>query len=517
MIDNVQKIVAEEIDPATESKNLSEDSYKKLPYNIDAEQYILGSILLNNEFINRVADFLLPEHFFETIHQRIFEVILNLYDKGISASPISLQNHFQDDEALKELGGSEYLAKLCSLAGSIVNVKDYGRIVYNLYISRKLIEFSQETINDAYKATGSERASEQIETPEGKLFALASEGNIESSFASISTSVKTAIEYADAASKLKGSISGVATNFSDMDNLLGGFNKSDLIILAARPSMGKTALALNFAYNGAEFLKNRYEADLKKYAELEIEERGEEPKKGSVGFISLEMSAEQLATRMLSMDTGINASNIRRGKLSKTSQKDEFKKLLNASNKLNELPIFIDDTPALSISAVRTRARRLKRKYNLELLIVDYLQLLRGVGRKSQDSRVQEISEITMGLKAIAKELNIPVIALSQLSRQVEQRADHRPQLSDLRESGSIEQDADIVMFIYREAYYKEREKPSETETEQILKWQEEMDKVDSLSEIIIAKNRNGPIDNVQLYFDKSTTRFANYAEGFDS
>jgi replicative DNA helicase len=494
------------------------DNIKQNPYNIDAEQIILGALLNNNETLNKVADFLLPKHFYEPLHQRIFEAIMSYTDKGIRADIITLKNKFEADEAMQELGGvNSYLGTLSALATGLVGIRDYAQIVYNLYISRSLIEIAEETLESSYSSTGHENAAEQIERPENKLFTLASEGDVESNFTAISKSVKNALEIADLASKSDSSQTGIPSKLSDLDNLLGGFNRSDLLILAARPSMGKTALALNFTMNAAESLKERHDRDMKKWRkDREDNPALEQPKIGSIGLISLEMSAEQLANRLLSIKTGINASDIRRGKLSKSEHNDEFAKLIRAAGEIDSLPIFIDDTPALSISAIRTKARRLKRKNNLSFLIIDYLQLIRGVGKKSQENRVQEISEISMGLKAIAKELDIPVIALSQLSRQVEQRADKRPQLSDLRESGSIEQDADIVMFIYREAYYKEREKPSEAELDAMTKWQEDMAKIDNVSEVIVAKNRNGPINNVRLFFDKNTTKFSNYAEGYN-
>ncbi len=482
---------------------------KKPPYNIEAEQFIVGAILNNNESINKVADFLLADHFYEPLHQKIYQAITGLYEKGIIANPVTLKNHFSNDPAMEEAGGANYLLRLTGLAGGIINVRDYAWIVYNLHISRSLINIGEELLEDAYNSTGEKNASSQIEKPEGMLFNLASTGYSDTNFTPIRNSLQTAIRVADLASKRDGAISGIQSSFKDIDALLGGFNKSDLIILAARPSMGKTALAINFAFNAAKYLKTEYEKQLEEY-KLNPQS-AEEPKLGSVGVISLEMSAEQLATRMLSMKTDINAANIRRGKLNKSPHNDEFRKLLDASSELQGLPMFIDDTPALSISAIRTRARRLKRRHELSMLVIDYLQLIRGVEKKSEASRVQEISEITMGLKAIAKELDIPVIALSQLSRQVEQRPDKRPQLSDLRESGSIEQDADIVMFIYREAYYKEREKPSDDDMEAMQRWQETMSKIDNVSDILISKNRNGPIGNVRLFFDKNTTRFGNF------
>jgi len=503
------KKISENTNSSAESSN-----FKQMPHNIDAEQIIIGSLLINNESINKVGDFLLAEHFYQPIHQKLYATIHGLYDKGIIADPVTVKSSIQNDEAFTQVGGDEYLGHLLSLASGAMNLKDYGLYVYNLFISRSLIEISQDTIDDAFSSTGEERASKQIEAPEAKLFKLASEGQVESTFMPLKGSVTEAIRIAEIASRNDGLISGIPSKFIDMDNLLGGFNRPDLLILAARPSMGKTALALNFTLNAAEELQKLYKKQLEDFQNSEDRNNKDlQPKLGSVGFISLEMSAEQLSTRMLSMKTGINASSIRRGKLSRHERNDEFAKLIKASNDLADVPIYIDDTPALSISAVRTRARRLKRKYDLQFLVVDYLQLLRGSSKQAETNRVLEISEITMGLKAIAKELSIPVLALSQLSRAVEQRPDHRPQLSDLRESGSIEQDADIVMFIYREAYYKEREKPSDDNIEQMQQWQETMDRIDNISEVIIAKNRNGPISNVKLFFDKNTTRFTDFTE----
>ena len=490
-------------------KEAAEANIKKLPSNLDAEQYVLGCLLNDNENINKIGDFLREDHFFEPIHGKIFRSIINLYDKGIQANPVTLQNHFQQDEAFSTIGGSSYLINLCSISSGILNIKDYALIIYNMATSRSLINICNETLEECYNSTGETTTSEQIEIPEGKLFSLASTGYSEKGFNPLKHSLAEVLKSAELAAKNKGGLSGVPSKFTDIDNLLGGFNKSDLVIIAARPSMGKTALALNFAVNTADSLNQKYQDEIKAYQQ-DKSKFIEEPKKGSVGFFSLEMSSEQLATRMIAMKSGLNAFSIRQGRLNKSPNNDEYEKLINAYKEMEDTPIFIDDTPALSVSAIRTRARRLKRKHNLQVLFVDYLQLLRGVNKKSQESRVQEISEISMGLKAIAKELDIPVIALSQLSRQVEQRADKKPQLSDLRESGSIEQDSDIVMFIYREAYYKEREKPSEENQEQMLKWQEEMERIDNISEIIVAKNRNGPINSVRIYFDKNTTKFNN-------
>ncbi len=505
-------------------------SYREVPYNIEAEQIVLGAVLTNNEALNRIADFLRDDCFYEPVHRDIYSAIEQMNDKGLIASPVTLKNRFDKHEALSDVGGANYLAKLAGLASGIVNIKEYALIIYNLSISRQLIDIGEDMVNNAYSSSGEERASSQIEYSEQKLFNLASEGSSDSNFENIKLSVTKAIEMADHASKRDGAISGIPTKFLDLDELLGGLHNSDLIILAARPSMGKTALALNVALNAAQWLKQDHTEKMKQYeASLGGNNNTPEPAPmGAVGFISLEMSADQLSTRLLSMESAINAINIRRGKLSP----DDFENLVRASNTLHQLPIYIDDTPAQTIAAVRTRARRLKRKHNLALLVVDYLQLLRGVSKHSQQSRVQEISEITMGLKAIAKELDIPVLALSQLSRAVESRDDKRPQLSDLRESGSIEQDADLVLFIYREAYYLERKRPAipnypdnpspeniaahQAALEILGAWEESevgqrFKEIQNRTEIIVSKHRHGPIGNVTLVFDHSTTKFKNF------
>lgn len=489
---------------ATKESVKPEENYRQPPHNIAAEQTVLGAILTNNRALDKIGDFLEAGHFFEPVHKRIFEAILGFNERELVANPVTLKNRFDNDEALKELGGAAYLSQLAGMASGIIDIRDFARIVYNMAISRELIGIGEDMVNEAYQNDGKEQGSEQIERFEQQLFTLATEGASEGNFTPFNHSLTEAIENATRAAENQGNISGIPTRLRDLDTLLGGLHNSDLVILAARPSMGKTALALNIASNAAKILKEE--------AELPENKQNPEFKMGSVGVMSLEMSAEQLATRMLSIETGINAGDIRRGKLSPTArsrgEKSDFQKLIEANKELYELPIYTDDTPALSISAVRTRARRLKRKYNLSLLVIDYLQLLRGVGKHSESSRVQEISEITMGLKAIAKELNIPVLALSQLSRAVESREDKRPQLSDLRESGSIEQDADMVMFIYREAYYVERKKPEEG-TEKFTQWLQDMDRCHNTADVMVAKNRNGPIGNVRLFFDQTTTRFS--------
>jgi len=488
-----------------------ETPYRELPYNAEAEQVLLGSILTNNELLNRIADFLTAEHFYEPVHKRIYEAISRYLERGLAATPVTLKTQFDKDEALVDIGGATYLTKLAGLSTGIINVLDYARIIYDLSLRRSLIEIGGDLVNDAYKDDETTPlAADQIEKVEHRLFSLASEGLSERAFQHLKSSLAEAIIRAEFALKNQGGISGVPTGLLDLDKLLGGMHKSDLIIIAARPSMGKTALAINVALNAADaFLK---EQQHKKETETEpdfVEKEKNLPK--SIGFFSLEMSAEQIASRLLSMKSGINSSNIRRGRLDK--DKREFQKLVEANQELYQLPFFIDETPAISISALRTRARRLKRKHNLGLLVVDYLQLIRGVGDAGKANRVQEVSEITQGLKAIAKELDIPVVALSQLSRQVETRDDKRPQLADLRESGTIEQDADVVMFIYREAYYVEREKPQEA-SEKFPAWQEKMEKINNIAEIMVAKHRNGPIGNVELFFDKFLTTFGNLDKG---
>lgn len=483
-------------DIQTKPAEKEELSYREVPYNIQLEQQLLGAVLTDNNALNQISDFFLPEHFYVEVHQRIFAKILEMNAKGMPSTPVTLKAHFDSDPALETEGGAGYLVKIAGLASNIINVKEFATILHNYAISRDLIHVGENIVNTAYDAKGDEPANRQIEVAEQELFNLANTGVVDRGFTALSVSLTQSIETANAAAKREDAISGVPTGFIDLDKFLGGMQKSDLIILAARPSMGKTALAMNLAINGCKALYKEHE-----------ESNGEVEKK-AVGFFSLEMSSEQLATRLLSMETGIGSNNIRRGNLKKGQYGDEFEKLVRANQELYQLPLFIDDTPALSISAVRTRARRLKRKHNLGLLVIDYLQLLRGTTVVSQNNRVQEVSEITMGLKAIAKELDIPVIALSQLSRKVEERDDKRPQLADLRESGSIEQDADIVLFLYRAAYYKARQKPQEG-TDKFVAWQEEMDQINNLSEVIISKHRNGPIGTVELHFDGMTTKFS--------
>lgn len=477
------------------AKDGAEDVYRQPPSNVEAEQALLGAILINNDQLNRMGDMLHADHFYEPIHQRIFLAILNFHDRGMIASPVTLKHYFEQDEALKDHGGGQYLVKLAAAAIHVINIRDYAEMVYDLALKRNLIAIGEEVVNTAFSQDIDRNAESQIEEAEQKLFELAAEGGGEKGFQSIRSSVAEAIHRAELAYKNAGNIVGVDTGLRDLNEMLGGLQNSDLLILAGRPSMGKTALATNIAYNAAQFFTRQAKKD------------GTTAK--SVGFFSLEMSAEQLATRLLSSACGFASHKLLHGHISG----EEFNTLVRNSTEMGQLPMFIDDTPALTISALRTRARRLKRTHNLGMLVVDYLQLVRASNSRSQDGRVQEVSEITQGLKAIAKELNVPVMALSQLSRAVESREDKRPLLSDLRESGSIEQDADVVMFIFREEYYIGRSMPSPNDDAKMSQWQQDMDRVMNIAEVIIAKHRNGPIGTARLFFDGNITQFKDLAK----
>ena len=474
------------------------------PYNTEAEQALLGAILINNTAYYRVAEFLQSEHFGNAVHGRIFAAIGKLMGRGQIANPVTLKNLFDQDGALTEIGGAQYLARLAAAAAAIINAEDYGRAVHDLYLRRELIGLGEDVVNDAFRQDLDDPAREQIERAEKKLFDLATTGETEGGFQAFGAALTSAILNAEAAFKRSGKTVGVATGFVDLDRKLGGLHRSDLVVLAGRPSMGKTALATNIAFYAARNYRPTPASDQRKIAE----------DGAVVGFFSLEMSAEQLATRILAEESGVSSDRIRRGDVSH----EDFDKFVQASQQLSALKLFIDDTPALSVATLRTRARRLKRQQGLGLIVVDYLQLLRPSNQvRAQDNRVQEISEITRGLKALAKELDVPVLALSQLSRAVEQREDKRPMLADLRESGSIEQDADVVMFIFREEYYLSREptrRPEEAEnkySERYQEWRERLEKVHGLGEIIVAKQRHGPIGTVKLRFDAETTKFDNY------
>jgi replicative DNA helicase len=477
-------------------------TFRTPPHNLEAEQALLGAVLLNNRAYEKVSEFLRPEHFAEPVHGRIYVACGRLIERGQIANPVTLKTYFEQDGALAEVGGPAYLAQLANAVVSIINAEDYGRLVHDLHLRRELIALGSDMVNGAYEPSVDASALDQIAQAEGKLYDLATIGQIEGGFEDFRRVLIEAINQAEAAHKRQGKLSGVPTGLIDLDKKLGGLHASDLIILAGRPSMGKTALATNIAFNAARAYTEEVDAAGSKKA----------VDGAMVAFFSLEMSSEQLATRILAEQGEIASHKIRQGELAN----DEFERLVAAAQELHRLPLYIDDTPALSISAVRTRARRLKRQHGLGLIVLDYLQLLRGSGATAEN-RVQEISEITRGLKALAKELDVPVIALSQLSRAVEQREDKHPQLADLRESGSIEQDADVVMFVFREQYYLERaepgRRPEETEekfNERHAKWHERCEEVWNTAEVIIAKQRHGPVGTVRLSFHGEFTRFGN-------
>lgn len=482
--------------PHMESNQSDSPHYRVLPHNAEAEQGLLGAVLVDNRAYEKIGDLLRPEHFFMPVHQRIFTAISQFIDRGQTASPVTLKSYFEKDEDLAELGGGAYLADLAGSIISVINARDYAQTVYELYLRRELVGLGEDMVNEAHDHKLESEAMDTVEMAESRLFSLAESGDSNGGFTSLRDSVLVSIEVAENAFKTKGHVTGKTTGLRDMDKQLGGLHPSDLLILAGRPSMGKTALATNIAYNSA-----------KAYAQSGGKEGAR------VGFFSLEMSSDQLASRILSDCANISGHAIKQGDISQ----DDFQKFVKASQELSQVPLHIDDTPALSIGAVRTRARRLKRQHGLDFLIIDYLQLLRGTGsRQSETNRVQEVSEITRGLKAIAKELNIPVMALSQLSRAVEQREDKRPMLSDLRESGSIEQDADIVMFVYREEYYLHRAEP-DIGSEKHMQWQEQCERALNIGECIIAKARHGPIGTVKMHFDGHVTRFSDLDEVHDT
>jgi replicative DNA helicase len=453
------------------------------PETYEAEKALLGALLIDNELISNVSDYLQPDHFTNTVHGRIYDSILKLHMRGVIADQITLRDYLARDQILDSVGGIDYLVDLINHVLLLSGINEYGRIIYDAYLRRQLIHIAHEIIDKARGGPDMDAVS-QIEHSERLLYTLATKGKgTERSVMSFASALTKSIEMAEGAFKRKSHIVGVTSGLFDLDQWLGGLHPSDLLILAGRPSMGKTALATNIAFNAAKaFLKNPEEG-------------------GRVLFFSLEMSAEQLATRILSTETEISSNNIRKGAITAS----DFERFVEVSRDLSQVPLYIDDTPGLNIANLRNRARRLKRQSGLDLIVVDYLQLLEGTNK---ESRVQEISEITRALKGIAKELNVPVLALSQLSRAVELRDDKRPQLSDLRESGSIEQDADVVMFVYREEYYLARQEPSDMNKHP--EWLKRISEVTRKAEVIISKQRHGPIGTVRLYFDGEFTRFGN-------
>jgi replicative DNA helicase len=472
--------------------------FRTAPHNIEVEQAVLGAILVNNEAFYRVSDFLEPRHFFEPLHNKIYELASSLVRQGKVASPVTLKTFLPADLDIAGLNASQYLARLAAEATTVINAEDYGRTIYDLAIRRDLILIGEDMVNVAYDAPVDLAPAAQIEDAERKLYEIAETGKYDGGFQRFAQALTTAVDMAAHAYQRDGKLSGIATSLKDLDRMMGGLQKSDLVIVAGRPGMGKTALATNIAYNIARTWRGDVQAD----------GRTATINGGIVGFFSLEMSAEQLATRIVSEQTEIPSYRIRRGEIDTT----DFDRIVETAREIEALPLYIDETGGLSVAQLAARARRLKRQRGLDLLVVDYIQLLQGSMRRAAEGRVQEVTEITTSLKALAKELSIPIVALSQLSRQVENREDKRPQLSDLRESGSIEQDADVVLFVFREEYYLRNREPR-AGTEEHFKWQAEMEEVHGKAEVIIGKQRHGPTGTVPLQFKADVTRFADLAE----
>ena len=455
----------------------------KLPSNIEAEQALIGSVLVNNDIVDEIASILSGKEFYDPLHSKIYEFIEKLHNKGMIANPITLKNAFENEDSLSEVGGVEYLVKLTRFSSSVRQCIDYAKIIHEKFVKRELVKISENLTEDSLDESLEKTGDDIIQDTEKLLFDLAERGTFSQSFSHFGKALDQTLEMATNAMKNDQGLVGVPTGLTDLDERLGGLHKSDLVIIAGRPSMGKTALATNIAFHAAKKNSN-------------------ENRKSVVAFFSLEMSSEQLSTRIVSEQSKIKSNDIRRGKITE----EEMNRLIETSRSIHELPMLIDETPAITISTLSNRARRIKRLFGLDLIVIDYIQLM-SASSKRYDGRVQEISEITQGLKALAKELNVPVLALSQLSRAAEQRDDKRPQLSDLRESGSIEQDADVVMFVYREEYYLERKEPKPGGIE-YAEWQSKMNEVLGSADIIIGKQRHGPTGNVKVEFEAIYTKF---------
>ena len=461
-----------------------ENSEKQLPCNIEAEQAVIASILVSNDIYDEISSILDSQKFFDPIHVKLYETIETLISKGLLANPITLKNYFENNEGLKELGGQEYLIKITKFSTSVKQAIDYANIVQEMHVRRELIKISQSVLDEVSTNSDVGTSGETIiQNTEKSLFDLAERGHFNQSFMKFDSALKQTIDMAKSAYQNEEGLVGVPTGLTDLDSRLGGLHKQDLVIIAGRPSMGKTALATNIAFHAAKNIEKKRS-------------------KSTVAFFSLEMSSEQLSTRILSEQSRIRSNDIRRGKVSEK----EFEQFIETSKNISELPLYIDETPAITIAAISNRSRRIKRLFGLELIVVDYIQLMKSSGKKEYN-RVQEISEITQGLKALAKELNVPVLALSQLSRAVEHRDDKKPQLADLRESGSIEQDADIVMFVFRESYYLQNKEPTVGSIEH-AEWQTKMNEISHLADIMISKQRHGPTGNVKVEFEAMYTKF---------
>ncbi len=473
----------------------------QLPRNIEAEQALIGALLANNRAYEKISDFLRPEHFSDPIHAQVYEVMTNLIVRGRVADVITLKNYFEQNGTLNDVGGIAYLVKLSEASSPLTNIEYYARFIYDKYLRRELISTGYDIASEAMSENLEESTTQQIENAEKRLFNLAMHGDGQKGFQDFGTTLRATLEQIEKSYQKEGRISGLPTGLDELDLRTGGLNNSDLIILAGRPAMGKSALAMNIAYNVAEYMSQN---------------TGIEPQDKGVAIFSLEMSAEQLAARILSSITETPGNKLRNGNL----EMEEFQRIIGAVNEYQKLPLYIDDTPGININTIRTRARRLKRTNGLGLIIIDYIQLISGSSdKKSEGNRVQEVSEISRGLKILAKELGVPVIALSQLNRGLEQRDDKRPLMSDLRESGSIEQDADIVMFVFRENYYIHNAEPKQNmgETDEHFikrteEWQKKDRETEHLGEVIIGKHRHGSTGTVKLFWDAAYARFSNLA-----
>ena len=484
---------------ATDPTDIAGTVLRTPPHNYEAERALLGAILMNNRAFEHVSDFLFPEHFADPVNGRIFRACAKLIEQGNQANPVTLRTYLENDELVSAAGGTKYLAAVAAGAVTIINAGEYGKLVYDLFLRRELIGIGEDMVNDAFDSTPDEPAMEQIESSEQKLYDLASSGTTETGFRTFENVLVDAINLAEAAHRREGALAGVTTGLIDIDRKLGGLHASDLVIVAGRPGMGKTSFATTVAFNAAKYFQTTDRT----------EDQGKQ-----VAIFSLEMSSEQLATRILAERARIDSHAIRTGTLSN----DDFSRLVVASQELNDLPLYVDDTPAVTVSAIRTRCRRLARQNKipgqsgLGLIIIDHLQLVAPARGERNENRVQEISGMTRAMKGLAKDLKVPVLTLSQLSRAVENRENKRPQLADLRESGTIEQDADVVMFLYREEYYLAREEPKNADGhEAMVKWQDEMEKVHNLAEVIVAKQRHGPVGTVRAHYEAQFTHFSDH------
>ena len=488
------------------AESASEPGPQALPQNVEAEASLLGALMIDNRLVEDVQLKLRPDHFFEPLHGRIYEAILRMTDANRVANPVTLRPLFEADEAIKEVGGPAYLAQLTGSGAAVIGARDFAQQIYDLALLRALIGVGRDLVGGALDTSKDVAPLAQIERAETELYKVAEEGGAEGRARSFGEAAMDSIRNAEAALNRGGGLTGITSGFTGLNSRIGGLQRSDLIIVAGRPGMGKTALATNMAFAAAErFLQDQADG-------IEAAKAAGAP----IAIFSLEMSSEQLVTRVLSEQSQVTAEQIRTGSLGR----QEFASFARTAERLHSLPFYIDDTPGLTIAALRTRARRLKRQKGIGLIVVDYLQLLSGTGRGANDNRVQEISEISRGLKQLAKELDVPVIGVSQLSRAVEQREDKRPQLADLRESGSIEQDADIVLFVYREEYYLKAHEPKHPipgDSAEVFsafeEWESKHSQVAGMAELIIAKNRHGGTGKERLRFEGRFTRFSDPAD----